>query len=398
MFTTFGLLVLTALYIGMVVALHYKSPRDCLLGDNVGYEDASCQSEGVDNTILNWASDFFVAFWTFVFGLHLSVGAKPNTGVRKSGILSQVFMGGAFAMAGVGNWLYPNSGADDGHGMVAYWIVQIFVAVFFAASGIGMAQFTLNSSRDTDPNLKTSVCAEDRLVLPCVVLLMMSMIGFLAGSIMCSLETDIQTTDKFDDYEPTIEPLHVCFAVAKYSEAAMNLAYALLWLPVGSLLRATAQEEPKLVLGLPTPIAAMIAMLTQWTVGSILLLLLFWMDLGSAKPDNNFDAWNAIYGTVLYHWGMLTTLYCFHNLSFGLPLYYEDEEDGPTPLSWEWWVAMVAGTVSEPKQIDSDDEEEMKEADRKEFFEDKSSRKTSDSDVDDDSLYVSDSIVEEISI
>ena len=413
MFTTYGLLVLTALYISMVIALHYKSPVQCLQdggGDDAaaaaaGVDDgdvvplSSCQSEGVDNTILNWASDFFVAFWTFIFGLHLSVGTKPNTGVRKSGIVSQIFMGGAFVMAGLGNWLYPNGGSDDGVGMLPYWITQIFVAVFFTASGIGTAHFAVSASRDKDPSLMTSLCANDRWILPFAALLVLSMSGFLAGSLMCSLESDILTTEVFDDAEPTSENLHVCYVVAKYSEFSMNLSYALLWLPVGFLLKATAQEDTRVILGLPTPVAAIIAMITQWTVGSMLLVLLFWMDLGSPKPDQQFVAWNAIYGTVLYHWAMLVTSFCFHNLSFGLPLYYDDddEEDGPVPLSWEWWVAMVAGTVPEPTPFDSDDEEEMKEANRRDFFEDKSkssSRNTSDSDSDNDSLYMSDSVVE----
>merc|ERR1712238_537787 len=133
-----------ALYVGMVIAIHYLSPIDCLvitLDDN-NYGDVNnndignttttvdesqsqqlemeqtllCQSEGVDNTILNWSSDFFVAIWMFVFAFHLSICRKttPSTGgkgerrstnevVMDSGILAQIFIGGAFVLSGIGS-------------------------------------------------------------------------------------------------------------------------------------------------------------------------------------------------------------------------------------------------------------------------------------------------------
>jgi hypothetical protein len=372
MLITVGPLLLTALYVGMVVALKYLSPSECL--------DDLCQSEAVDNTILNWASDFFLAFWIFIFALQLSFSAGD---VRKTAIFSQILMGGAFVAAGVGNWLYPNSGIDDNHGMLGYWIVSIIFAVFFTISGLGMSYFSLSVSETT--SLSVPLCA---------LVLVLSLSGFLTGSIWCAMEPDLQVDEVVDNFEPTDE-IHACFHIMNYSVIAMNFSYALLWLPVGFLLTAASQKRPARVLGLPTPIAAIVAMVTQWTVGSMLLVVFFLVDLITPKMDY-FDAWNAIYGTVLYHWAMLMTLYCLHNLSYGLPLrYYDSEEEeccwrikdqnfpsscqvtrpkrfsdydeGPPPLSWEWWVTMVAGVVQEPKQKTNDNEE--KETERKEFDE-----------------------------
>merc|ERR1712238_210913 len=62
----------------------------------------------------------------------------------------------------------------------------------------------------------------------------------------------------------------------------------------------------------------------QWTVGSILLVVLFLVNLFLVNLNRNmgddepFLIWNAIYGTVLYHCGMLLTFYCLHNISCGL--------------------------------------------------------------------------------
>merc|ERR1712238_381053 len=69
----------------------------------------------------------------------------------------------------------------------------------------------------------------------------------------------------------------------------------------------------------------------QWTVGSILLVVmllvvLFLVNLNrNVDDDEPFLIWNTIYGTVLYHWGMLLTFYCLHNISCGLTVRCESE-------------------------------------------------------------------------
>lgn len=344
----FGLILLTALYIGMVVVLEIYSPVECL-------EDL-CQSEAVDNTIINWASDFFIALFIFIFALQLSFCGGDRGEVRKMGILSQVFMGGAFAMAGLGNWLYPNSGVDDNHGMLAYWILWIGYASFFTFSGLAMAHFAGSASKNANPDIKKSLCANNLLVLLFAFLLVLSLSGFVTGILWCSTEIDLQVKTVVEDFAPTDE-VHVCFQIVNYSVAAMNFSYALLWVPVGVIfLEAASRQQPVIVLCLPTRIAAIFAMVMQGTLGSMLLAILFFCNLLSPIFDY-FGAWNAIYGTVLYHWAMLMTLYCLHNLSYGLPLrYYNEDEDneGLTPLSWEWWVSMVARMVPDSKKTTND--------------------------------------------
>jgi len=367
------LLVLTALYIGMVAALKYLSPLECL--------DDLCQSEAVDNTIINWASDFFLAVWIFILALHLSVRAGAKGGIRKTGILSQFFMGSAFVAAGIGHWLYPNSGVDDNRGMLGYWITRIIYAFFFTMSGYAMTNFALSASDNTIPVLKRSFCANYILVHFFELLFGLSLSGFLMGSIWCSMESALQINEAVDDFESTNE-MHVCFHIMNNSAMAMNFTYALLWLPVGFLLHAASQQHPEVVLGLPTTVAATFALITQWTLGSMLLVALFFVDLISPDIDY-FFAWNTIYGTVLYHWAMIITMYCLHNLAYGLPsrssyrkednVSYgspktvsntrrekdydsnddegDDVDEGPTSLSWEWWVTMVAGAVPEPKSL-----------------------------------------------
>merc|ERR1739848_252549 len=117
------------------------------------------------------------------------------------------------------------------------------------------------------------------------------------------MEYELQTNETVDEFE-SVTDVHVCFHIMENSAIAMNLTYALLWLPVGFLLNAASQQHPGIVLGLPTTVAAMFAFITQWTLGSMLLVVLFFVDLISPDIDF-FFVWNTIYGTVLYHWAMI---------------------------------------------------------------------------------------------
>lgn len=371
MFISVGLFFLTAVYVGMVAALEHYFRSECLGNGN-------CYPEGVDNTILTWASDFFVAICAFMFALHLSFYASEQLDVRKSGILSQIFMGGAFVSSGVGRLLYPNSGSDDNRGLVGYWFVEIIAVVFFTASSLCLGRFALSTTEKKDTML---------LVFGAVLLVAMGL--FMGGGIWCTLVPDLQVVGVVDEFEPTSE-IHSCIKMMDASTVLMNFSYALLWVPVGVLLKSAARKKPIRFLGLPTPAAAIIAVVMQWTVGSMFVGILYLISL-SPKVDY-FDAWTKIYGTVLYHWAMLLSLYCLHNLSYGLPWEYYDSSvedsydekkyrsdpasyprpvasghssvrsrrsrrsnkmrsnDEPTPLSWEWWVAGVASIFPEPKK------------------------------------------------
>ncbi len=369
MFISIGLLFLTAVYLGMVAALEHYFRSECL-------GNGDCSPEGVDNTILTWSSDFFVALCAFIFALHLSFYASQERDVRKSGILSQIFMGGAFVSAGVGRLLYPNSGAEDNHGMVGYWFVKIIAIVFFAASAVALARFAISTS---DKKKDTMI-----IVFASIVLLATGL--FMAGGIWCTLVPDLQVLGVVDEFEPTTE-IHSCLRMMGASTVLMNFAYAFLWLPVGVLLKAASRKQPVRFLGLPTPAAAIIAVVMQWTVGSMFVGILFLICL-YPKIDY-FEVWTRIYGTVLYHWGMMMSLYCLHNLSYGLPWEYYDsslqesydekkyrsdgvypidpsppatstrskrsrrsnrkQKDDPAALSWEWWIAGVASLFPEPK-------------------------------------------------
>ena len=406
MFTiTIGLLGLTVMYVGMIIALHYLLPTsiDCLSssnfnsgvvedgdnGDDVTNTDTTtqeleCQTEAVDNTILNWSSNFFISICFFMFAFQLSCcpssssssikkGRKKAKAVKdtrvcyKSAILSQIFMGGSFLLTGISSIMVPNSGLDDNHGLMGYFILEIISNIFFTFSALCMAQFALDTTKNIDPALLRNTCcfcwcnstSSKIWIAVCELLLVLSLSGILTGNIWCSTDPTLQVNDVNDVWLPTTtDNIAVCYTVTKYSDIVFHFSYALLWLPVGYLLRVASLAKPVTVLGLPTPISVVLAVIIQWTIGSMLIVVVFIIASILNKINNNNDdddedfytiyfmIWNTIYGTVLYHWGMLITMYCLHNLSYGLTVPDRDDEDdideGPSVLSTEWWLTMLA--------------------------------------------------------
>jgi hypothetical protein len=356
-FIAIGLILLTLAYIGMVVLLKFFVSQECL-------DPCNSNSEGVDNTILQWSSDFFVSLFCVVFALHLSL---VRASVQKSAILAQIFMGGAFALSGIGSWIYPNSGLDDNGGMLGFWIVWTGSSIFFAISGLAMAHFALSVTLDLYPVEYNSCCATtsrlDRrpisgccyclphpyLVACCEILLALSLSAFLTGAVWCSVSEDLQVATVVDDLDATSE-INTCLTILYYTgHFALPVTYALLWFPVGCLLRAACLHWPQTILGLPTHVAAGMAMVLQWTVGA--MFPVYWIVTAviyetthqqqqqpitiTTTSETFLELGQRVYGSVIYHWGMLLTMYCLHNLSLGLPEWCLEEEEKDQELDEE---------------------------------------------------------------
>jgi hypothetical protein len=75
----------------------------------------------------------------------------------------------------------------------------------------------------------------------------------------------------------------------------------------------------------------------------------------SKADDTYLDVWNSWYGSVIYHWGMVVTMYCLHNISYGLPLGCLEGDDGehdkPKKISMEWFLCKLGfGPENDPSR------------------------------------------------
>jgi hypothetical protein len=274
------------MYLALVICVTYFTPIECLEERDAAVNNETtttttttsvCQSVGVDNTIVNWVSSFFVGLCCLLFALHLSSFAFYE--IRKSSIVTLVFMAGSFIVMGLASVLYPNNGMDDNYGMLGYWIMFIAHSIFFTISGLSMAHLSISVTKYMNPIRPNMCCATNspanptqcfpniKIVALCELLLVLSLSGVLMGGIWCSLTPDIQVLTAMDEYEPTTE-INVCYSIMYWSDISLKITYAILWVPVGFLLKAACQQRSTTVLGLPTPIAACTAIVLQWSVGS----------------------------------------------------------------------------------------------------------------------------------
>lgn len=339
---------LTVLYAGLALGLIFGLPTKCVEDD----ASTTCQSEGVDNSVLQWSSSFMIALCMIGFAMNLTCCmGDMKQDVRRSGVLAQIFMGTAYAALGIGHILYPNSGLDDNVGMLGYWITTMGFAVFFAFSGWCTGQFGIEACEATSDEFRIG-CSSERsnlLIVICQLLLSMSACAYLTGGIWCSVTPDLQTSGVSDTENGSIQLSsddHVCFRIMYISNVALNMSYALLWIPVGVVFLGASRQWPYLVLGMSNPVAAVLGFLLQWSVGSMFVVYIAFATFlkgnedGAATIDSFLNNWETTYGTVLYHWGMLITMYCLHNLSITLTDRDEDVEEDWWAVDWDWLQGM----------------------------------------------------------
>jgi len=504
-------------YLALVLGLHYLRPQDldedCLSSTSFYYAtpassssssgeeelvdgqqqqgglDSSsgsdpdptlCQSEFVDNTILNWSSQFFVAIVAIMAALNLSWCSEQTS--YKSSLLFMIFMMGTFTLRGVSALMFPNSGVDDNLGLLGYWIVGVMTSsIFYVVAILCLAHYALDlydaceeSSVKGRRSLSSSNSSEDRKngwcsrICCCCrrccckimtikaaigigqVLLLLALSGVLLGGIWCSLTPDVQTTEVYDSSVSIEdgndgEKIHMCFTIFHVSETALNLCWSLLWIPIGKMfwvtsthlvqMQATKEKaiEQKQHLqdqtdddtennshrgpgsrtsspntstvvppphitkwGLSTLCSAVLATFLQWTGGSMYIVYLTIVSEYILKDKTFLDVWNETYGTVVYHWSMMTTLICVHCLSSCLTIqnvkllkdelqcqrecYLEDQ-------NVSWWTWVTSGAILTWWWAEKKDNESVVNALHQDEQED---HDNSSDDDDDDDIYMDD--------
>ena len=92
----YGIMCLTLFYLAFVLLVAFLSPVECL--------GEPCNSEGLDNSVLGWATDFLIALLMILFGLHLW-WLSPQL-VFRSAVVALVSMGIAYILGGIGHSIY----------------------------------------------------------------------------------------------------------------------------------------------------------------------------------------------------------------------------------------------------------------------------------------------------
>ena len=127
----YGLVSATALYGIFTVLVALLVEKECL--------NEPCNSEGLDTTVLGFATDFFIAAGFIALGLHLYCRSALYT--KYAGVWTLVFMGLAYVLGGLGHSIWTNSGYDDNLGQQEYYIAWAVSFSFMTMSVLASFMF-----------------------------------------------------------------------------------------------------------------------------------------------------------------------------------------------------------------------------------------------------------------
>ena len=336
-----GLVFPVLLYVAAVTAVFFFLPR-CLDDDEL------CSTEGVDTSILSWSTSFFVALVAMIFATHLTFTKRI---IRRSGILALVFIAGAMSMEGITALLYANSGKDDGKGMLFFWILKIIQYTFLSVSLIFYGKFAWEATGRV-PRKEQPCCAAQFLRLY-RVLTLGSYLMLLGACIWCILDKDIHVDEQLDEYEDDPDEVPLSIQLVFYSEVAFAISYALFWIPTAQMFRVASAKYPETILKIPNSQASVLMCGLQWTLTfmyPVYVEFAFW--LADRDP---IEAHESLYGSVIFHLGMLLMVVCSYILSLTLT--------GPNPVSTRRKPATLRQEVKEAiKEVRDENKSETSES------------------------------------
>mmetsp|Transcript_20101 Transcript_20101/g.35429 ORF Transcript_20101/g.35429 Transcript_20101/m.35429 type:complete len:388 (+) Transcript_20101:26-1189(+) len=349
-----GPILLSFSYVLYVILIEYLVPVDCL--------DEPCNSEGLDNSILGWATDYFIAILITGFGLDLCCKTKRFCCRTVQGtegdatcpsvcpaVLSLWFMGAAYVFGGLGHSVYTNSGFDDNAGQQGFYISWAVSFTFMTLSveetyrfvRSVMAPMTSSSSR---------CCRRTGLFLNIsLVLVIAAWIATAGGYVWCATNEDLHVEGPIDSVPPgggddndNIDGedndsfvLEQCLQVAAPAEITWYVCFSLFWIPAGMILRSTILEKQQQqvggrqlsVFGFPVAWAAIWVSVIPWTFG--IMIIVYSGIAAVATGQEATQVYEDIYGAVIYHYGMLLGYFFFHNIVLSLTSREDGEGNQP---------------------------------------------------------------------
>jgi hypothetical protein len=310
----YGVILLTLVYVIVVLMVSLVAP-ECL--------DEPCNSEGLDNSISGWSTDFFIAIAMIWMGLHL--WCCSDQPVYFSSIWSLWYMGVAYILGGVGHSVYTNSGLDDNAGQQGFYITWAVSFTFMTMSIGSTYRFIqqVSAGRNT-----ISRCMSNFLTVS-LVLVILAWLATSGGYIWCATEEDLHVVGATDTIPPLDEDstgtIEECLQLAFAAELSWYACFSLFWIPAGMILRATVLEtelmeqggERLTVYGFRAAWAAWWIPIIPWTFG--IMLIVYSGIAAIATGREGTEIYEQIYGAVVYHYGMLIGYFFLHNLAYALP-------------------------------------------------------------------------------
>eukprot|EP00539_Tryblionella_compressa_P007583 CAMPEP_0178755648 /NCGR_PEP_ID=MMETSP0744-20121128/12836_1 /TAXON_ID=913974 /ORGANISM="Nitzschia punctata, Strain CCMP561" /LENGTH=393 /DNA_ID=CAMNT_0020409703 /DNA_START=186 /DNA_END=1367 /DNA_ORIENTATION=- len=277
-----------------------------------GSETSECGTEGYDNSVISWATDFFLAAVFGVMSILLTIKTYNGTltGLAYA-FLCLVFIG----RGQVGRW-FGNSGIDDGTGQIGFYVFTLIYYFIWTLSALMLA-FLVHAAWDRIDSSRTPLhCGliESRILFGLVVL---SFLVISTGCIWSALALWDTSNDVVDD-EPTDNipgNMRVRIALIRYGQLIWHGMYCAFLITATSVWRAFAKQKDVIVGGLTYSFAAFGILLFQ----AVIIGILIYFALEIANENKDWRETNAtLYTTIVFNYSMLMTGYFIQSFFFSL--------------------------------------------------------------------------------
>mmetsp|Transcript_7463 Transcript_7463/g.20700 ORF Transcript_7463/g.20700 Transcript_7463/m.20700 type:complete len:420 (+) Transcript_7463:14-1273(+) len=313
-FKMYGVIFLTIVYAAFTLAVQVLVEEECL--------NDPCNSEGLDSSILGWATDFFIAGAMMTLGLFLLC----NKETTRSAAWTLILMGLAYVLGGLGHSIWTNSGYDDNLGQQEYyicWAGSFTLMTLSVWQTVRYLSSTLQSLNDQHRIMmdQAPIRRLKRFLRVTFAINFLFWAALLGGYLWCATKTDLHTDSAVDDVPELDQPekdRDECLNLAIFGEVGWYISFALFWIPAARLLRNMQRAaQPTRIYGMPLAWATWWIMIVPWTFG---IMLIVWVGVTSLIIDGEMavDLYSDIYAAVIYHYGMLLQYFLFHNVALGL--------------------------------------------------------------------------------
>ncbi|MFK7827396.1 MAG: hypothetical protein AB8G05_24845 [Oligoflexales bacterium] len=328
-----GVFLYIFLYILFVVIFQYFVQADCL--------HQPCNSEGIDNTSIGWATDFYISLCMFAMGYHLLLDNKSNKSIAVPAALAQISAGIGYLAGGITHIYFPNNAVGDGYGMAEFYILWVIGYTLLTCSCGFLCLFAgriILNKKNSEDGVKESKptfsrVLTSRLMTTSFIGTAFSCIFIVLGCFWCLFSSDITFTDSIMDQMPNIGESPACTDLIFVGEGLWFIMFSTFTIP-WSILLFNHSVKNKLNdhifskqpwwLGLKPSLAAILCPIVMWTIG---YMYIAWVQVVVliTKHDNIALLYRDMHGAVINHLGIGLFFYLCYIVAWKLSSNYNHD-------------------------------------------------------------------------
>lgn len=271
-------------------------------------EDLKCGNEGVDNSVLGWSSDFFVA--TTIGGL--SVHLFRNTSKKAIGSIAFINLCLGYLLKGFAALFFGNSGTDgDGKGMPLYFFLTLVQYVVWTISAV-LVKFLAQSAwvLILEGRRKCGNVASMLFLVPTIGSATAVAIGCIWASLWFPVD---QVVDEYDEDDGNINDQSVAISMVRIGQLVWHASFSLFLVATSFVFGALAKQDTVIVGGMPNYVASSGIVIAQLTVVGIVFYFAF-----AGSINDQAISWGVRNGisvaTVVFNFAMVMSVLFLHNL------------------------------------------------------------------------------------